>query len=65
MDALAFVPHQGTLDNHIIPGLRHVTKNRAIFYFHADDAAQTVKIVAVFFGSRDHQRLMLSRVDNF
>ncbi|MDQ0456352.1 type II toxin-antitoxin system RelE/ParE family toxin [Rhizobium paknamense] len=55
-------PYQGTLSPDIAAGLRHVTKNRAIIYFDVDDARQTVRVIAVFFGGQDHQRHMLARL---
>lgn len=60
--ALALAPHQGNLDPDIRPGLRHVTKNRAIIYFHVDDTAEIVRVIAVFFGAQDHRRHMLMRL---
>lgn len=62
MIALGRIPHLGTQLPGIGPGLRHVTKNRAVFYFEVDDAAKTVRILAVFFDGQDHQRLMLRRL---
>lgn len=62
MQNLGGAPHQGTLCNHILPGLRCVTKNRAVFYFEADDKKQTVHVLAIFFGGKDHQREMLKRL---
>lgn len=62
METLAAVPHQGTLHPNIVPGLRSVTKERAIFYFMVDDAAHVVRVLAVFFGGQDHQRDMLKRL---
>lgn len=62
MDALARMPHKGNLDPEILPGLRHVTKNRAIFYFHVNDAESVVHVLAVFFGGQDHHRHMLARL---
>lgn len=63
MDALAGVPHQGTLSPEIAPGLRHVTKNRAIFYFEVDDERQLIMVLAVFFSGQDHRHHMLKRLD--
>lgn len=60
--ALALAPHQGSLHPDIRPGLRHVTKNRAIIYFHVDDTAEIIRVIAVFFGGQDHQRHMLKRL---
>lgn len=62
MNHLAVVPHQGTLLPHLMPGLRNVTKDRAIFYFTVDDDAQLVRVLAVFFGGQEHQRAMLKRL---
>ncbi len=62
MEKLAEVPHQGTLYPQLMPSLRSVTKDRAIFYFIVDDEAQLVRVLAVFFGGQDHQRLMLRRL---
>lgn len=62
MRALGKTPHQGTLLPHLAPGLRSVTKDRAVFYFSVDDEAGVVRVLAVFFGSQDHQRGMLRRL---
>lgn len=59
---LGKVPYQGTQHDGLIPGLRHVTKDRAIFYFTVDDEAQILRVLAVFFGGQDHQRKMLKRL---
>lgn len=62
MRALGRTPHQGTLRPELAPGLRSVTKDRAIFYFDVDDDRRVVRVLAVFFGGQDHQRLMLKRL---
>lgn len=62
MAALGRAPHQGTLRPDLRPGLRQVTKDRAVFYFQVDEAAELVRVLAVFFGGQDHQRRMLLRV---
>ena len=59
--SLGAVPHQGTLREDILPGLRSVTKDRAVFYFDVDDERRVVHVLAVFFGGQDHQRRMLAR----
>lgn len=61
MEALGQVPHQGTLRPEIAPGLRSVTKGRAVFYFDLDEDARRLRVLAVFFGGQDHQRRMLLR----
>lgn len=62
MRSLAQAPHRGTLYPQLMPGLRGVTKDRAIFYFIVDDDARVVRVLAVFFGGQDHQRSMLKRI---
>ena len=62
MRSLGPVPHQGTLRPDLGPGLRNVTKDRAILYFEVDDGAERVRILAVFFGGQDHRGAMLRRL---
>jgi plasmid stabilization system protein ParE len=62
MEGLGRAPFQGTLREHVLPGLRQVTKNRAIFYFVIDEAAGQVRILAVFFGGQDYLTHMLRRI---
>ncbi|MDE1994609.1 MAG: type II toxin-antitoxin system RelE/ParE family toxin [Rhizobiaceae bacterium] len=62
MLALARTPHQETLRPELGPGLRHVTKNHAVFYFDVDDDNRRVRILAIFFGGQDHVRHMLARL---
>ncbi len=59
---LGKIPKQGTLRPKLTPGLRSVTKERAVFYFIVDDEAHVVRVLAVFFGGQDHQRKMLKRL---
>ena len=62
MLALGDTPHQGTRRRELLPGLRSVTKQRAIFYFDVDDDLRLVRVLATFFGGQDHQRAMLRRL---
>ncbi|MFT4181603.1 MAG: type II toxin-antitoxin system RelE/ParE family toxin [Rhizobium sp.] len=62
MEALAQAPYQETLLPAVAPGLRRVTKNRAIFYFDVDDERQLVRVLAVFFGRQDHRHHFLKRL---
>ncbi|MGH6952292.1 MAG: type II toxin-antitoxin system RelE/ParE family toxin [Vitreimonas sp.] len=62
MGALSKAPYQGTLRPKLMEGLRHVTKDRAVFYFTVDDEARVVRVLAVFFGGQDHQSIMLRRL---
>lgn len=59
---LGNVPMQGTLVPRVMPGLRHVTKDKATFYFIADDPTRTVRVLAVFFSGQDHAARILSRL---
>ncbi|RVT83334.1 type II toxin-antitoxin system RelE/ParE family toxin [Rhodobacteraceae bacterium CCMM004] len=58
---LANVPHIGT--RHRIAGrtVRHVTFDRAIFWFTLDEDAQVVRIEGIFHGGQDHMGRMLRR----
>ncbi len=60
--SLVQTPHQGTRSPDLGPGLRHVTKNRAVFYFKVEDERQLVLVVAVFFGGQDHGQHILERL---
>ncbi len=62
LENLGKVPHQGTRDDGLGIGIRHVTKGRAIFYFDVDDDAQTLRVLAVFFGGQDHDSRILLRL---
>lgn len=62
MERLGQAPHQGTRRPELGGALRHVTKDRAIFYFDVDDAAEELRVLAVFFGGQDHDRRMLLRL---
>lgn len=59
---LAKIPFQGTLCPDILPNLRFVRRNKAVFWFVAKKDQEIVQILAVFFGSQDHTRHMLARL---
>lgn len=61
-ESIASAPFRGTLHDDLLPGLRHVTLNRAIFYFDVNEASEEIRILAVFFGGQDHLRKMLARL---
>ncbi len=61
-DRLSLFPIRGTLRNDILPGVRYLTIDRAIYWFDVDETAQEVKILAIFFGGQDHVRHMLVRL---
>ena len=62
MERLGRAPFQGTLREALRPGLRQVTRNRAVFYFEVEEAAGRVRVLAVFFGGQDHVARMLRRL---
>lgn len=51
-------PFQGTLRPDLLPGLRQVTKDRAISYFLVDEPACLIRVLAVFFAGQDHHDRM-------
>lgn len=62
LEAFGKVPFQETLEAQIMDGLRHVTKDRAIFYFTVDEAVQQLRVLAIFFGGQDHRTQLLDRI---
>ena len=55
-------PHRGDIHDDILPGLRHLTIDRAIYWFDVHEAPPTVRVLAVFFGGQDHLRHVLTRL---
>ena len=61
-DRLSSFPIRGTARDDILPGVRYVSIDRAIYWFDVDEVAGKVRILAVFFGGQDHVRHMLVRL---
>ena len=61
-ERLGISPHRGTPREDMLPGLRHVTVGRAIYWFDVLEAERTVRVLAVFFGGQDHVHHMLERL---
>ena len=61
-DRLARFPLRGTARDDIMPGIRFLAIGRATYWFDVDQTARKVRILAVFFGGRDHIRHMLVRL---
>ena len=55
-------PHRGERHDDILPGVRHLAIGRAIYRFDVDEARETVRVLAVFFGGQDHVRRMMVRL---
>lgn len=58
----SFPPHRGERHDDILPGLRHLAIDRAIYWFDVDEGREAVRVLAVFFGGQDHVRHMLVRL---
>lgn len=56
------IPRRGQRHDDLLPGLRHLTIGRAIYWFDIDEEVQAVRIPAVFFGGQDHIRRMTTRL---
>lgn len=61
-ERLATAPFRGEAHEDLLPGLRHLALDGAVYWFLADAATRQVRVLAVFFGSQDHQRHMLVRL---
>ena len=59
---LLVAPHRGMLHEDMLPGLRHVAIDRAIYWFQVHEAEEKVRVLAIFFGGQDHIRHMLARL---
>lgn len=58
---LGLAPHQGTIRADIATGIRFVRLDKTVFWFDLDEQQKVVRVLAVFFGSQDHIRHMLTR----
>ena len=61
-ERLGAVPYRGERHEDLLPGLRHLTIDRAIYWFDVNDKEHRVRILAIFFGGQDQVRHMLSRL---
>jgi len=61
-ERLTRFPIRGTGRDDILPGLRYLAIQRAIYWFDVDEKAKKVRVLAVFFGGQDHIRHMLVRL---
>ena len=55
-------PHRGERHDDILPGVRHLSMGRAIFWFDVDEPRERVRVLAVFLGGQDHVRHMMARL---
>ena len=61
-DRILTAPYWGIGHDDILPGLRHLTINRAIYWFDVEEENESVRLLAVFFGGQDHIRRMMARL---
>ncbi|MDG1419279.1 MAG: hypothetical protein P8J78_00915 [Maricaulis sp.] len=61
-ERILIAPDRGEIHDDLLPGLRHLTIGRAIYWFDYNDASDVVRVLAVFFGGQDHIRQMLTRL---
>ncbi len=61
-ERLATAPLCGESRDDLMPGLRHLALDRAVYWFRPRAEQQKIQVLAVFFGGPDHQRRMLVRL---
>ncbi|MCY4487907.1 MAG: type II toxin-antitoxin system RelE/ParE family toxin [Deltaproteobacteria bacterium] len=61
-DSISAMPHRGQRHDDLLPGVRHLPIERAIYWFDVDDELRSVRVLAVFFGGQDHIRHMTTRL---
>jgi len=61
-ERLGTAPHRGSAHDDLLPGLRHLTLNRAIYWFEVQEENRHIRVLAIFFGGQDHSRHMLVRL---
>lgn len=61
-ERLTLFPERGASRDDILPGLRFMVMERAIYWYDVDDRAQAVRVLGIFFGGQDHIRRMLIRL---
>jgi plasmid stabilization system protein ParE len=61
-ERLATAPFRGECHDDLLPGLRHLALDRAVYWFRPRAEQREIQVLAVFFGGQDHQRRMLVRL---
>jgi len=61
-ERLGAAPCRGEARDDLLPGLRHLALDSAVYWFIPDPDARHIRVLAVFFGAQDHQRHMLVRL---
>jgi len=61
-ERLATAPLRGESHDDLLPGLRHLALDRAVYWFCPRAEQREIQVLAVFFGGQNHQRRMLVRL---
>ena len=61
-ERLATAPFRGESHDDLLPGLRHLALDRAVYWFRPPSEQQEIQVLAMFFGGQEHQRRMLVRL---
>ena len=61
-ERIPVAPYRGGSHDDILPGPRHLTLDRAIYWFDVEEERRTIQILAVFLSGQDHTRRMLARL---
>jgi toxin ParE1/3/4 len=61
-ERLATAPLRGESHDDLLPGLRHLAHDRAVYWFRPQPQLREIQVLAVFFSGQDHQRRMLVRL---
>lgn len=61
-ERIASAPMRGERHDDWMPGLRHLTLDKGVYWYLVDEGAKCVRILAIFYGGQDHQRRMLLRL---
>ena len=61
-ERLATAPLREESHDDLLPGLRHLALDRAVYWFRPRAEQREIQVLAVFFGGQDHQRRMLVRL---
>ena len=59
---MATAPLRGESLVDLLPGLRHLALDRAVYWFRPRAEERDIQVLAVFFGGQDHQGRMLVRL---
>ncbi|MEH7829998.1 type II toxin-antitoxin system RelE/ParE family toxin [Gemmobacter denitrificans] len=61
-ERLRIAPYRGSDQSDLLPGLRNLALDNAVYWFVPDPDNRQIRVLAVFFGAQDHQRHMLVRL---